>query len=168
MRHVRESLRLRGSQIQGGILSAIFSPELLSFANREAPHSSGSGPCRGLHARAAWAPLELTEGTKRRGAQRAGVIQAYVLSGSSRSQTYLSVYLSIYLSIYREIVPSCTAVAHLPIIYSCLLYCVRNTSDRVVYNAGDLSADPKRAFRMGCGTPVYRRRKTISRSDGET
>jgi hypothetical protein len=40
-----------------------FSPELSSFANR------------GLHARAAWAPLELTEETKRSGAQTASVIQ---------------------------------------------------------------------------------------------
>jgi hypothetical protein len=41
-----------------------FSSELSSFANR------------GLHAREAWAPLELTEETKRSGAQRASVIQA--------------------------------------------------------------------------------------------
>jgi hypothetical protein len=36
--------------------------------------------------RAAWTPLELTEGTKRSGAQRASTIQAYGLTGSSRSQ----------------------------------------------------------------------------------
>jgi hypothetical protein len=96
LRHVKEPLRLRESRIQSGILSAIFSPKLPSFANREAAHLSGSRLSRGLHARAAWAPLELTEGTKRSGAQRASAIQAYVLMGSSRSQ-YQSIYLSIYL-----------------------------------------------------------------------
>jgi hypothetical protein len=45
-----------------------------SFANREAPHSSGSGPCRGLHARAAWAPLELTEVTKKKEAAHKGPV----------------------------------------------------------------------------------------------
>jgi hypothetical protein len=92
LRHVKEPLRLRGSRIQSEILSTIFSPELPSFSNREAPHSSDSGLCRGLHARAAWAPLELTEGTKRSGAQKASAIQAYVLTGSSRSQ-YQSIYV---------------------------------------------------------------------------
>jgi hypothetical protein len=37
---------------------------------------NGSGLCRELHCHAAWAPLELTEKTKRSGAQRASVIQA--------------------------------------------------------------------------------------------
>jgi hypothetical protein len=91
LRHVKEPLRLRGSRIQGGILSAIFSPDLPSFANREAPHSNGSGLCRGLHDCAAWAPLELTEGTKSSSAQKAGVIQAYVLTGLPGRGTNLSI-----------------------------------------------------------------------------